>query len=138
MLAPKKTKHRKQFRGTHRRIAIKGEKLNFGEYGLKTAVSYWITDRQLEAIRVILARETRKIGRYWIRIFPHKPYTKKPLEVGMGSGKGDVAYYVAAVAAGTVLVEISGVALTEVKRIFKKVTSKLPVHTRISYRNHDE
>lgn len=134
MLAPKKTKHRKTFRGTLRRIAIKADKLNFGEYGLKTMSSYWITDRQIEAIRVILSRETRKIGRYWIRIFPHKPVTKKPLEVGMGSGKGDVSHYVAAVSAGTVLIEISGVAFEEVKRIFKKVTSKLPVHTRISFR----
>jgi len=124
-------KHRKQFRGTWRRIAIKGNMLNMGQFGLKSLEQMWITDRQIEAVRVVLSRETRKIGRYWIRIFPHQPYTKKPLEVGMGSGKGDVAYYVASVVPGTMMFELDGLSPEEAFRIFKKVSSKLPVATRI-------
>ena len=131
LLAPRKTKFRKQFRGVFRRIAIKGAQLNYGKFGLRTLESYWITDRHLEAVRVVLARETRKIGRYWIRIFPHKPYTKKPLEVGMGSGKGDVSHYVSSVSAGTMLFELDGVTAPEASRILKKAASKLPVHTKI-------
>jgi large subunit ribosomal protein L16 len=97
MLAPKKTKYRKTFRGSWRKIATKANKLQFGRFALKTLTAAWITDRQIEAVRVILSRETRKQGRYWIRIFPHKPFTKKPPEVGMGAGKGEVAYYVSSV-----------------------------------------
>ncbi|MEK7070748.1 MAG: 50S ribosomal protein L16, partial [Patescibacteria group bacterium] len=95
MLAPKRQKYRKQFRGSWRRIAVKGERLNFGSFGIKTLDAGWIKDREIEACRVALARATRKIGKFWIRIFPDKPYTKKPPEVTMGSGKGDVAYFVA-------------------------------------------
>jgi large subunit ribosomal protein L16 len=124
-------KHRKQFRGIWRRIAIKGHLLNMGQFGLKSLEPKWITDRQIEAVRVVLSRETRKIGRYWMRIFPHKPYTKKPLDVRMGSGKGDVAYYVASVVPGTILFELDGVSFEEAQRIFKKVGSKLPIATRI-------
>lgn len=130
MLAPKKTKHRKEFRNTWRRIATKANLLEFGRYGLKTMDPYWITDRQIEACRVVLARETRKIGRYWIRIFPHKPFTKKPPEVGMGAGKGEVAYYVSSVVPGTILLELDGVIESEAKRILKKATQKLPVKTK--------
>ena len=131
ILAPRRTKYRKQFRGTMRRIAIKGNELNNGKFGLKTLTSYWITDRHIEAVRVVLARETRKVGRYWIRIFPHKPYTKKPPEVGMGSGKGDVSHYVSAVTAGTILFELDGVNESEAHRIFHKASSKLPVKTKV-------
>ncbi len=131
MLAPKKTKHRKTFRGIWRRIATKGNKVNFGRYGLQSLAKEWITDRQIESARVVLSRETRKIGRYFIRIFPHKPYTKKPLEVGMGSGKGDVSHYVSSVVPGTVMFELDGVNPQEANRILKKVASKLPVATKV-------
>ena len=131
MLAPKKTKYRKQFRGTLRRIATKGNKVDFGSYGLQSLKGAWITDRQIESSRVVLARETRKVGRYWVRIFPHKPYSKKPLEVGMGGGKGDVSHYVSCVVPGTVMFELDGVEQGEANRILKKVASKLPVKTRI-------
>jgi large subunit ribosomal protein L16 len=131
MLAPKKTKFRKAFRGDWRRLAIKGHTLNMGKFGMVSTERGYITDRQIEAVRVVLSRETKKIGRYWLRIFPHKPYTKKPLEVGMGSGKGDVAYYVASVTIGTVLFELDGISFEEAKRIFKKAASKLPVMTKV-------
>lgn len=131
ILAPRRTKFRKQFRGQMRRIATKGNDLNYGKFGLKSLDSAWITDRHIEAVRVVLARETRKFGRYWIRIFPHKPYTKKPPEVTMGSGKGEVSHYVSAVTAGTVLFELDGVPMLEAQRIFHKASSKLPVKTRV-------
>ena len=106
MLSPKRQKYRKQFRGSFRKIAVKGEKLNFGSFGLKAMDSAWIKDREIEAARVIFARGTRKSGKYWFRIFPDKPFTKKPPEVTMGSGKGDVAYFVASVTPGKILFEI--------------------------------
>lgn len=131
MLAPKRMKHRKQFRGVWRKIAIKGQKLNMGHYGYKALEAMWITDRQIEAVRVVLSRETRKIGRYWIRIFPHQPYSKKPPEVRMGSGKGDTDHYVATVVPGTIMFELDGLGREEVYRIFKKVGSKLPVEAKV-------
>lgn len=124
-------KHRKQFRGIWRRVAIKGQKLNMGKTGLKALEAMWITDRQIEAVRVVLSRETRKLGRYWIRIFPHQPYSKKPAEVRMGSGKGDISHYVATVVPGTIMFELDGISTEESYRIFKKVASKLPVATKV-------
>jgi len=137
MLAPKKTKHRKQFRGTYKRLATSGNEVNFGRFGLISKKAAWITDRQIESCRVVLSRETRKIGRYWLRIFPHNPYTKKPLEVGMGSGKGYVSHYVATVLPGTVMFELDGIIPTEAKRIFKKVSHKLPVATLVIDKNNE-
>lgn len=137
MLAPKRNKHRKQFRGTYKRLATSGSEINFGHFGLISKNQAWITDRQIESCRVVLSRETRKIGRYWLRIFPHKPYTKKPLEVGMGSGKGDVSHYVATVLPGTIMFELDGISLTEAKRIFKKVAHKLPVKTAVIDKAHE-
>jgi len=103
MLSPKRQKYRKQFRGIWRKMAVKGDRLNFGNYGLKSLSTGWIKDREIEAVRVILARGTRKTGKFWIRIFPDKPYSKKPPEVTMGAGKGDVAYFVASVTPGKIL-----------------------------------
>jgi len=131
MLAPKRQKHRKQFRGTWRNIAIKGNELNFGSYGLKTLDAAWISDRQIEASRVVLARATRKNGKFWIRIFPDKPYTKKPPEVTMGAGKGDVSHFVASVVPGRMLFEIDGLPEAEVKEVLRIVSSKLSVKTKI-------
>lgn len=135
MLAPKRQKYRKQFRGVWRRLAIKGDKLNYGNYGLKALTSGWIKDREIEAVRVILARATRKEGKFWIRIFPDKPFTKKPPEVTMGAGKGDVAYYVASVTPGKVLVEIDGLEEKKVREVLKNVSSKLSVKTKIVFKN---
>lgn len=129
MLAPKKQKYRKQFRGRYRRIAVKGNNLNFGTYGLRSKKTGWITDRQIEACRVALARATRKTGKFWIRIFPDKPYTKKPPEVGMGSGKGEVSHFVASVCPGLILFEIDGLSEQDARVAFKIASSKLPVTT---------
>ena len=131
MLAPRKQKYRKQFRGGFRRIATKGNKVDFGSFGIKALEAGWIRDREIEACRVILARATRKVGKFWIRIFPDKSYTKKPPEVGMGAGKGDVAYFVAVVEPGKVLFEIDGLPEKEAISTLKKVSSKLSVKSKI-------
>lgn len=134
MLAPKRQKYRKQFRGSWRRIAVKGDKLNFGNVGLKTIEKGWIKDREIEASRVTLARATRKNGKYWIRIFPDKPVTKKPPEVTMGSGKGDVSHFVASVVPGRVLFEVDGLDLAAAKDVLRVVSSKLSVRTRYIFK----
>jgi large subunit ribosomal protein L16 len=135
MLIPKRQKYRKQFRGVFRKIAIKGNELNFGSYGIKAMTAGWIKDKEIEAARIILARATRKNGKFWIRIFPDKPYTKKPPEVTMGAGKGDVAYYVASVAPGRILFEIDGLKESEMKSVLKNVISKLSVKAKIVSKN---
>ncbi|MBI2051522.1 50S ribosomal protein L16 [Candidatus Roizmanbacteria bacterium] len=131
MLAPKRQKYRKQFRGSWRALAIKGDKLNFGSFGLKAATTGWIKDREIEASRVVLARATRKYGKYWIRIFPDKPYTKKPPEVTMGSGKGEVSHFVASVSPGRMLFELDGLDQKRAREVFKVVSSKLSVKTKV-------
>ena len=134
MLAPKRQKYRKQFRGVWRRIAVKGEKIIFGMFALKALTSGWIKDREIEAARVALARGTRKNGKFWIRIFPDKPYTKKPPEVTMGAGKGDVAHFVANVSPGRILFEVDGLSIEESINVLKNVSAKLSVRTRIAKR----
>lgn len=131
MLQPKKRKHRREFRGKWRKVAVKGHKVNFGTHGIKSLGSGYITDRQIEACRIALARVTRKTGRFWIRIFPHKPYTKKPPEVTMGAGKGDVSHYVANVAPGTIMFEFEGLDDAGAKKAFKDVSTKLSVKTKL-------
>lgn len=135
MLAPKRQKYRKQFRGSWRKIAVKGEKLNFGGMGLKAITPGWIKDREIEACRVVLARATRKNGKYWIRIFPDKPFTKKPPEVTMGSGKGEVSHFVASVTPGRVLFEIDGLDQVAARDVFRVVSSKLSVKTKVVQKN---
>jgi large subunit ribosomal protein L16 len=130
MLSPKRQKYRKQFRGIWRRLAVKGERLNFGAYGLKVLDHGWIKDREIESVRVIMARGTRKVGKFWLRIFPDKPFSKKPPEVTMGAGKGDVAYFVASVVPGKILFEIDGLSEKESRLILKNVASKLSVKTK--------
>lgn len=134
MLAPKRQKYRKAFRGIYRKIATKGNRVSFGSYGLQTLTEGWIKDREIEAARVILARGTRKIGKFWIRIFPDKPFSKKPPEVTMGAGKGDVAYFVAVVTPGKVLFELDGLSEIESRAVLKNVASKLNVKTRFIYK----
>jgi len=131
VLSPKRQKYRKQFRGTWRRIATKGDTLNFGSYGLKTLDPGWIKDRQIESVRVVLARATRKEGKFWIRIFPDKPYTKKPPEVTMGAGKGDVAYFVASVSPGRILFEVDGLSEAQAKKVLRNAAAKLSVNTKV-------
>jgi len=130
MLSPKRQKYRKQFRGSWRRTAVKGGDLNFGSMGLKSMDAAWIKDREIESCRVVLARATRKVGKFWIRIFPDKPFTKKPPEVTMGSGKGDVSHFVASVTPGRMLFEIDGLSELEARDVFRIVASKLSVNTK--------
>lgn len=130
MLAPKRQKYRKQFRGIWRRIAVKGADLNFGSFGLKVTEPGWIKDREIESARVVLARATRKSGKFWIRIFPDKPYTKKPPEVTMGAGKGDVSHFVASVVPGRVLFELDGLPETIARVVLKNVSAKLSLKTK--------
>ena len=131
MLAPKRQKYRRQFRGTWRRLAVKGGEINFGSYGLKAMETGWIKDREIEAARVVLARATRKSGKFWIKIFPDKPYTKKPPEVTMGAGKGDVSHFVASVTPGRMLFEVDGLPSKESELVLKNVASKLSVKTKV-------
>ena len=114
-----------------RKIAVKGEKLNFGSHGLKVLTHGWIKDREIESSRVVLARATKKFGKFWIRIFPDKPFTKKPPEVTMGAGKGDVAYFVASVSPGKVLFEIDGLSDKESLDVLRAVSSKLSLKTKV-------
>lgn len=135
MLAPKRQKYRKQFRGSWRKLAIKGANLNFGSFGLKTMETGWIKDREIESARIVLARATRKSGKFWIRIFPDKPFTKKPPEVTMGAGKGDVSHFVASVVPGRVLFEIDGLNEVDAKKVLRNVAAKLSVNTKFVTKN---
>lgn len=135
MLAPKRQKHRKQFRWIWRKLAVKGERLNFGSFGLKTLVKGWIKDREIEAARVVFARATKKFGKFWIRIFPDKPFTKKPPEVTMGAGKGDVVHFVASVTPGKILFELDGLNKDESIEVLRTVASKLSVKAKVVSKN---
>jgi large subunit ribosomal protein L16 len=129
MLQPKRTKYRKQFKGRNRGMATRGGKVNFGEYGLKATATGRITARQIEAARRALTRHIKRGGKVWIRIFPDKPITQKPLEVRMGSGKGNVEYWVAQIQPGRVLFEMEGVTADVAKQAFALAAAKLPITT---------
>jgi large subunit ribosomal protein L16 len=129
MLQPKRTKYRKQMKGRLRGVATRGHKVSFGEYGLKSVEHGYITQRQIEAARRALTRFIKRGGRVWIRIFPDKPVTRKPLEVRMGSGKGNPEFWVAPVKRGTVLYEMEGVDEAHAREAFKLASAKLPVRT---------
>ena len=129
MLQPKRTKYRKQQKGRNRGLAQRGNKVSFGEFGLKATTRGRLTARQIEAARRALTRFIKRGGRVWIRVFPDKPVTKKPLEVRMGSGKGNVEYWVAQVKPGAVLYEMEGIAETQAREAFKLAAAKLPLRT---------
>lgn len=129
MLQPKKTKFRKQQKGRNRGIAVRGSKVSFGEFGLKSTAHGRITSRQLEAARRAITRHIKRGGKVWIRIFPDKPITKKPLEVRQGKGKGSVEYWVALVQPGRVLFEMEGVSADIAREAFDLAAAKLPVGT---------
>lgn len=131
MLVPKRAKFRKQFRGTMKGMAQTGSTVNFGSFGLKAETGGWVTSRQIEAARRALTHYTQKGGRIWIRIFPDKPITKKPAETRMGSGKGDVADYVAVVRPGRILFEMAGVEKDLVLKAMKMASAKLALRTRV-------
>ena len=130
MLAPKRAKHRKAFRGKRGGNSIRGSQVNFGEYGLKALTRGWVTSRQIEAARRSLTHYTKRGGRIWIRIFPDKPISKKPPETRMGSGKGDVYEYVAVVKPGRVLFEMGGISLEDAKESMRLASAKLPIRTK--------
>lgn len=130
MLAPKRAKHRKQFRGKRGGKAIRGSEVSFGEFGLKAMTVGWVGSRQIEAARKALTHSTKRGGRIWIRIFPDKPITKKPPETRMGSGKGDVSEYVAVVKPGRVLFEMAGIPLAGAREAMRLAAAKLPVMTK--------
>lgn len=127
MLAPKRAKFRKQFRGKRRGIARSGFSIDFGDYALKAKTGGWLTSRQIEAARRALTHFTQKGGRIWIRVFPDKPITKKPAETKMGGGKGDVVDYVARVLPGRILFEMGGIERELAKQALKMAADKLPL-----------
>lgn len=129
MLQPKRTKYRKQHKGRNRGVATSGDKVSFGDYGLKCTTRGRITARQIEAARRAITRHVKRGGKIWIRIFPDVPVTKKPLEVRMGSGKGNVEYWVAKVQPGRVLYEMEGVSEEVAREAFRLAAAKLPVQT---------
>lgn len=131
MLQPSRTKYRKQFKGRLRGKATKGASLAFGDFGLQALECGMISSRQIEAARIAITRHVKRGAKLWIRIFPHKPITKKPAETRMGKGKGDVDSYVAPVKKGTMLYEISGLSDELAKEAFRLASHKLSVPTRL-------
>ena len=129
MLQPKRTKYRKQMKGRNRGLAQRGNTVSFGEYGLKAVTRGRLTARQIEAARRALTHFIKRGGRVWIRVFPDKPVTKKPLEVRMGSGKGNVELWVAPVQPGKVLYEMEGVSEAQAREAFTLAAAKLPLRT---------
>ncbi|MFN2308196.1 MAG: 50S ribosomal protein L16 [Gammaproteobacteria bacterium] len=129
MLQPKRTKFRKMHKGRNTGLATSGSNVSFGEYALKAITRGRLTARQIEAARRAITRHVKRGGKVWIRIFPDVPITKKPLEVRMGSGKGNVEYWVAKIQPGRVLYEIEGVTEEIAREAFKLAAAKLPVQT---------
>lgn len=130
MLMPKKVKHRKVQRGNRRGKAWRGSSLDFGDYGLKALEPAWVTDRQIEAVRVAIMRHVKRGAKLWIRIFPHKPITKKPPETRMGKGKGAPEQWVAVVKPGKVMFELEGVSEEIARRAMQLAAQKLSVPVR--------
>lgn len=129
MLQPKRTKFRKQNKGRNRGLATVSNKVSFGEYGLKATTRGRITARQIEAARRTITRKIKRGGKLWIRIFPDKPITKKPLEVRQGKGKGNVEYWIAQIQPGRMLYELEGVDESLAREAFQLASAKLPVKT---------
>jgi large subunit ribosomal protein L16 len=134
MLMPKRVKYRKTQRGRMRGKAIRGSKVDFGDFGLKALEPGWITQRQIEAARVALTRMMKREGKVWIRIFPDKPVTAKPAETRMGSGKGAPEYWVAVVKPGRIMFEVGGTSKEVAAEALTLASHKLPIKTKISVR----
>lgn len=134
MLQPKRVKHRKVQRGRVKGNATAGNAISFGEFGLVCEEPMWITNRQLEAARVALNRSIKRGGKLWVRVFPDKPFCKKPLEVRMGKGKGGPEYWVAVVRPGTVMFELAGVPRDAAAEAMRLAGSKLPIKTKFVVR----
>ncbi len=138
MLSPKRVKHRSVQRGRIKGIAQSGNTVAFGEYGLVCMEPEWLTNRQIEAARVALNRYIKRGGKLWIRVFPDKPYSKKPAETRMGKGKGALEYWVAVVKPGTVLFELAGVDAKTAEEAMRLASSKLPVKCKFTLRSETE
>ncbi len=135
MLMPKRTKHRKTFKGKRRGIARRGGTIAFGDYGLQAQDCGWISSRQIEATRVAITRRMKRMGQVWIRVFPDKPITMKPAETRMGKGKGAPEYWVAVVKPGRILFELEGVTEEVAREAMKLASAKLPVKTKFVTRS---
>ena len=134
-LSPKRTKFRKQQKGKNRGLAWTGSDVSFGDFGLQAMGHCKLTARQIEAGRMAIQRHVKRAGKLWIRVFPDKPFTKKPLEVRMGSGKGGVEGYVAVIKPGRMLFEIAGVPEKDARDAFRLAAAKLPLDTRVLARD---
>ena len=134
MLMPKRVKYRKSHRGRRRGKAFRGSSISFGDFAIKATQAGWITSRQIEACRIAITRTMKRDGKVWIRIFPDKPVSKKPLETRMGKGKGAPEFWVAVVKPGRVLFEVSGVPKEVAVEAFRLASHKLPIKTRVAVR----
>jgi large subunit ribosomal protein L16 len=132
---PKRVKHRKQFKGNRSGHATSGAELAYGEYGLKALSRGWLTNTQIEACRVAINRYMKRKGKLWIRVFPDKPVTKKPIEVRMGSGKGNPEFWVAVILPGKVLFEVGGVPDAVARECLRLADTKLGIRTRLITRD---
>ena len=130
MLMPKRVKRRKQFRGTMKGKALRGNKINYGEYGIVATAPAWIKSNQIEAARIAMTRYVKRNGKVWIKIFPDKPYTSKPIGVRMGKGKGNVEGWVAVVKEGKIMFEIAGVDEATAREALRLASHKLPIATK--------
>ncbi len=130
MLSPKRVKWRKQHKGRRRGYATRGNSVAFGDFGIQAQNDAWMTSRQIEAARIAISRSVKRGGKLWVRVFPHKPITKKPAEVRMGKGKGSPEYWAAVVRPGMVLFEINGVTREQAKEAFRLAGSKMPFKTK--------
>jgi large subunit ribosomal protein L16 len=137
MLSPKRTKFRKQQKGKNRGMAWRGSDVSFGDFGMQAVEAGRLTARQIEAGRMAITRKVKRQGNLWIRVFPDKPVTKKPLEVRMGSGKGGVEFWVAVVKPGRMLFELSGVREDIAREALRLAGHKLSVETRFVLREHE-
>ncbi len=131
MLEPKKIKFRNHHRGHRRGMAMRGNKVSFGSFGLKAMEPAWVTARQIEASRIVISRVVRKVGKMWIRIFPDKPITERAAETRMGKGKGSLDHWVAVVKPGRVMFEVDGVTKEEAEEAFRNAGHKLPLKTKV-------
>ena len=130
MLMPRRTKYRKQQRGSRKGVASAGNRVDFGDYGLQALEAVWLTANQIEAARIAITRHVRRGGQVWIRVFPDKPFTKKPAETRMGTGKGNPEGWVAVVRPGRMLFEMGGVDEALAKEAMRLAAHKLPIRTR--------
>jgi len=138
MLAPKKVAHRKHHRGRMKGKAKGGTQVHFGDFGLQAVEPAWITNRQIEAARVAMTRHIKRGGKVWVNLFPDKPFTKKPAETRMGSGKGNPEYWVAVVKPGRVMFELAGVDEGQAREALRLAAHKLPIKTRFVSREEGE